>query len=103
LQERKVRHVSVHPAFNDANLHNDYALLHLTEDFDLAPHINVVCLPTDEHFDDFIKEECVAAGWGKDSVGKNALESVLYHILRKCSSASFMHCCLTDNIISHRY
>ena len=60
----------MHPVFNSRNLWNDFAILHLEDDFDLESHINVICLPTEADFQDFDKDKCVATGWGKDSLGK---------------------------------
>ena len=69
-QDRAVKHVTIHPLFNRANVHNDFALVHLAEPFVLAPHIDVACLP-DENFStsSFIGKNCFATGWGKDRFG----------------------------------
>ncbi len=70
-QERKVASISIHPLYNPSNFWNDIGLLHLETEFDLLePHINVVCLPTDENFEDFDKAQCQSAGWGKSEQGK---------------------------------
>ena len=67
----------MHPVFNSRNLWNDFALLHVksieidgNDDFDLDQHLNVMCLPTSSDYEDFDKSQCVATGWGEDSIGK---------------------------------
>ncbi|TRY79580.1 hypothetical protein TCAL_08948 [Tigriopus californicus] len=67
-EDRDVRYSSIHPAFNNASLHNDFALLHLEKPFELAPHIDVMCLPT-EGRSGYTKAGCIATGWGKDQFG----------------------------------
>ncbi len=48
-QDRYAKYVSVHPGFSPLNLQNDFALIHLSEPFLLAPHIDVACLPDNLH------------------------------------------------------
>ena len=64
----------MHPVFNPRNVWNDFAIIHLENDFELDAHINVICLPTETDFEDFDKTKCVATGWGKDSIGKLNLD-----------------------------
>lgn len=80
-QERKLKHISFHPGFNPKNVFNDVALLHVEEDFHLAEHINVICLPTAPVYDDFDKNSCIATGWGKDSEGKQILLVIILGLL----------------------
>jgi hypothetical protein len=55
-------------------LQNDFALIHLSEPFILAPHIDVACLPDTLHaVDSFIPRGCYATGWGKDRFGKGSI------------------------------
>jgi len=68
-EDRNARTVTLHPAYNSRNLHNDFALIHLEYDFVLAAHINTICLPTT--YNDFRTQDCVATGWGKDRFGKS--------------------------------
>ena len=56
-QDRTVQHVVLHPEFNKGNLVNTVALLFLESDFDLADHVDTICLPKyQENFDDRIQE-----------------------------------------------
>lgn len=71
-EERKVKTIINHPEFFRPNLHNDIALLFLETPFDLKPHINVACLPKE----DYLKEGCLATGWGKDEWGQNGTYQV---------------------------
>merc|ERR1719427_513538 len=68
-QDRSVRYVEMHPEFNKGNLVNTVALLFLETDFELADHIDTICLPDyQETFED--RNECFVKGWGKDTFGK---------------------------------
>ena len=58
----------MHPVFNPRNVWNDFAIIHLENDFELDAHINVICLPTETDFEDFDKTKCVATSWGKESM-----------------------------------
>ena len=45
-QDRNVEFVSIHPGYSyNLNIENDYALLHVKEDFILDDHISPICLP----------------------------------------------------------
>ena len=37
--------ISLHPLYYNATTNNNYALLHMTEDFVLGPSVDVICLP----------------------------------------------------------
>ena len=71
--DRFAKHISIHPAFDSKNLQNDFALIHLKEEFPLSQHINTMCLPdpfyAEEEFDDdetsYDTSDCFATGWGK--------------------------------------
>ena len=58
-------------AFDSANVRNDFALLHLADEFDLSDpaKINTICLPSSKRAQDYDQEGCFATGWGKDSPG----------------------------------
>merc|ERR1711962_183885 len=66
-QDRFVKVLSIHPEFDGRNLQNDFALLYTAEDFQLASHVDTVCLPTPEEI--FEADTCFATGWGKDRFG----------------------------------
>jgi len=68
-EDRNASTVSIHPAYNKRNLHNDFALLHLEFEFILQDHINTICLPNE--YTPFNSEGCFATGWGKDKFGKS--------------------------------
>ena len=45
-QDRVVEYIDIHPAYSyNGNIENDYALLHVKEDFILDDHISPICLP----------------------------------------------------------
>jgi len=66
-QDRQVSNLNIHPEFDGRNLQNDFAVLHVSEDFVLDQHLDTVCLPdANEIFD---STTCFATGWGKDQFG----------------------------------
>merc|ERR1711892_799070 len=67
-QDRYVQVMKIHPEFNAKNLHNDFAVLFTTLEFDLSSHIDTVCIPGPEE-DNVNKTDCYATGWGKDRFG----------------------------------
>merc|ERR1711964_319336 len=66
-QDRYVQTLDIHPEFNPRNLANDWAVLYVSQDFDLQAHIDTVCLPQPEEL--FDGQSCFATGWGKDQFG----------------------------------
>ncbi|XP_013139295.1 PREDICTED: serine protease 42-like [Papilio polytes] len=79
-QERIVQEIYLHPEFHSKSLRNDLALLLLKEPVQLADHINVICLPSqDELFE--TSRDCVANGWGKDSFGKKGSYAVILKLV----------------------
>jgi plasma kallikrein len=74
-QERDVQGIVRHKDFKRNNLHNDIMLMFLVKKFDLAPHVNTICLPQPSYRNH--GENCFVAGWGKDqvriSLGENQL------------------------------
>ena len=84
--DRFAKHISIHPAFDSKNLQNDFALIHLAEEFPLTQHINTMCLPDpfyadDDEFNDdensYDTSDCFATGWGKDEWGKSGRYQVI--------------------------
>lgn len=64
-QERQISDFVVHPDYHRGALHNDIALLFLSEPFYIADNVNVICLPfQNEKFD---QKRCIVAGWGRNS------------------------------------
>jgi len=68
-QDRTIVNIEVHPEYFAGALFNDVALLYTDQIFNLAPHVDTICLPyPGENFD---YENCFATGWGKDEFGGN--------------------------------
>jgi hypothetical protein len=66
--DQKVKRVIRHRQFVRNTLKNNIALLVLTEEFELTPFINTICLPpVNMNFDN---KRCLASGWGKNKFGK---------------------------------
>jgi len=66
-QDRQVAALEIHPEFEPRNLQNDFAVLFTSQEFELADHIDTVCLP--EAGETFSGTTCFATGWGKDKFG----------------------------------
>lgn len=75
--EREVTRVTNHPDFNekDKNFHNNLAVVEVVQAFQLAPHIDTICLPRPGQ--SFQEEECTATGWGKDVFGSTGQLQVI--------------------------
>ena len=56
--------------FDLASARNDFALLHLKDDFELSETIDTICLPKSSDTSNEFLDECFATGWGKDSNGE---------------------------------
>merc|ERR1712004_336341 len=68
-QDRTVNHIVSHAEFNPHNLGNTIALLFVENNFELADHIDTICLPAyQENFE--LSKGCYVKGWGKDVFGK---------------------------------
>jgi len=87
--DKFAKHISIHPAFDNKNLQNDFALIHLEEEFPLTEHINTMCLPdpfysedsedfdSDHHETSYDDSDCFATGWGKDKFGSDGEYQVI--------------------------
>ena len=70
MQAPFVASITTHPSFNDINLYNDVAVLHLITEFDkTATKFGVVRLPSKSK-KSHKKYNCVATGWGRRGFGK---------------------------------
>ena len=70
----------MHPGYIKKNLHNDFAIIVLQQPMELGKHIDTICLQS--QFDspgqeDYIWNDCVATGWGKDEYGKEGQYQVI--------------------------
>ena len=75
-QDRQVQFVSIHPWYIHAlngkrKLYNDIAILHTEHEFELAPNLDTICLPTipEQREQNYDPSNCVVVGWGKDAPG----------------------------------
>ncbi|XP_071745786.1 phenoloxidase-activating factor 2-like [Lepeophtheirus salmonis] len=70
-QDREIKDIRIHPQFDSKNIKNDFALLFMEEDFELAPHVDTICLPDNlAGINSYDQIDCFATGWGKDKFGK---------------------------------
>jgi len=76
--DRFAKHISFHPSFDSKNLQNDFALIHVQDEFPLTQHINTMCLPDPIYDDDsYDHSDCFATGWGKDKFGSDGEYQVI--------------------------
>lgn len=68
FQDASVSKVVKHEKYYGGAVHNDIALIFLTEPFTLADNVGTVCLPPRDF--QFYREKCYVSGWGKDVFGK---------------------------------
>ena len=78
-QDRFVASISRHPKYFDPRqifLHNDLALIHLTEDFVLTEHLDTVCLPENvfDRENNYEKFNCAVMGWDHYDIMKEVTQ-----------------------------
>ena len=70
-KDRDVARIITHPAFESKRIWNDVGVLFVQQDFDVTDHISPVCIPSNPDDDgDYMSENCVATGWGRNKYGK---------------------------------
>ncbi|KAH8237352.1 hypothetical protein KR038_010193, partial [Drosophila bunnanda] len=82
-QMRRIRSIHRHENFNKLTFYNDIALLVLERPFQLAPHIQPVCLPPKESprvAEQLEQAHCLATGWGHSNSTSRTMEHLLKRI-----------------------
>jgi len=74
-QEIQVQEIKRHRDFDNANHHNNFAVLFVEKAFEIQDHISPVCLPQPCAVYDH--KNCVANGWGKDKFGSDGKYSTI--------------------------
>lgn len=67
-QDRSVATVIINPYYRPGLLHNDHAILILSEPVELTDTVDVICLP--EPHMRFDNSDCVMTGWGSREYSK---------------------------------
>ena len=75
FQEHQVQEIKTHGDFDNANHHNNFAVLFAEQAFKLQDHIQPVCLP--QPCAAYDHNNCVANGWGKDKFGSDGRYSTI--------------------------
>nr|XP_045600882.1 uncharacterized protein LOC123759697 isoform X1 [Procambarus clarkii] len=74
--DANVASITIHPLFNPKNVHNDIAVIELSEPIVFKYHINTICLPN--HGQIIPKgTRCFATGWGKDAFDGGQYQVIL--------------------------
>jgi len=75
-QDRNVTVIIMHPEFVAKNVYNNIALVLFDAPFELANHVDTICLPKyQENFDD--RSKCFVKGWGVDKFGEEGVYQVV--------------------------
>ena len=72
-QDIRANVIHIHPEFKLTKLsvpENDFALIHLAENFKLNPFVDTICLPDPSDPIMYKSNECFATGYGKDRFDK---------------------------------
>lgn len=68
-QTQTVNKVVTHPDFNSGNLHNDIALVFLSQPMQLNPVVDVICSP--DQGIEVVENDCIVTGWGRAAQSNN--------------------------------
>ena len=84
-QDKGVASLLVHPNYYSPGVFYDLALLSLTSNADLnKPNVGLGCLPSigtaTTSGDTFVVDQCVVAGWGKETFGASGISAILKKI-----------------------
>uniref|UniRef100_U5EPX0 Phenoloxidase-activating factor 2 n=1 Tax=Corethrella appendiculata TaxID=1370023 RepID=U5EPX0_9DIPT len=66
--DQKISEIIIHENYYKGTLFNDIAIVIVETEFNLAEHIQPICLPPFRS--NFDQSECFGTGWGKDKFGK---------------------------------
>lgn len=78
--ERSIVSIVVHPEFSPSNMHNDIAVITLSESVTATNYISPVCLPPKPSPDTVVPREwtgCRVSGWGTESFEQPRYPGVL--------------------------
>ena len=68
-QRVKIERVINHPEYQRKGLHNDLAIIKLSQPLELTENVQAICLPEEEHEYDN-GADCFASGWGTTAIRK---------------------------------
>ena len=74
--------IVTHPAFESKRIWNDVGVLFVRQDFEITDHISPVCIPSNSDDDsEYMSENCVATGWGRNKYGKRLNDSIVFRLI----------------------
>ena len=83
-KDRDVAMIVTHPAFESKRIWNDVGVLFVRQDFEVTDHISPVCIPSNPNDDsEYMSENCVATGWGRNKYGKCLNGSILLSLIHE--------------------
>ena len=75
--------IVTHPAFESKRIWNDVGVLFVQQDFEVTDHISPVCIPSNPDDDnEYMSENCVATGWGRNKYGKRLNGGIVLRLIR---------------------
>lgn len=75
FQDREIVRITIHPEFRNSSLWNDVAVLNLREPVTYSPNVDTICLPRPN--EQFLNNECVVTGWGKNAYDGGSYSNIL--------------------------
>lgn len=80
--ERSVASVTIHPGYSSTTMHNDVAVIALSEAVTWSGHIGAACLPPEPQLNGTVSprhqwSECRVSGWGTESFERPRYPGVL--------------------------
>lgn len=80
FETKRVKQITMHPAYQPTTLESDVALLHLESNLNFDRHIGPICIDENELLPAGSNEECVTSGWGKEIIKRKYSAPNLDHI-----------------------
>ncbi|XP_020815299.1 vitellin-degrading protease [Drosophila serrata] len=105
-QMRRISYMHRHENFNKLTFYNDIALLVLERPFQLAPHIQPVCLPPAESpqvSEQLEQAHCLATGWGHSNSTSRTMEHLLKRIVLPVVDHESCQRLLRRTVLGRRY
>ncbi|XP_041969294.1 serine protease 7-like [Aricia agestis] len=80
VQDRKIKHIIIHPEFNKPPYHNDIAIVEMDNPVELNEYVTPLCLPREEEIRPKLGEIVSVAGWGKTNMTTQERAQILQYI-----------------------
>ncbi|KAH8402216.1 hypothetical protein KR009_010467 [Drosophila setifemur] len=105
-QMRRISRVMRHEDYNKLTFYNDISLVVLERPFELAPHIQPICLPpqeTPQLLGELEQAQCLATGWGHSNRSSRTMEHLLKRIELPLVDHESCQRLLRHSVLGRRY